>query len=100
MPNPAFKRDALCAPLNLTLVHSTPMKILPTIWSEFLVKKPETGMGYQVVSVTLRDGRKIQDVAIIQSSIIGEVRGYADVPFESDDITNLELTHRKWEFKR
>jgi hypothetical protein len=76
------------------------MKILPKIWSEFLVKKPETGMGYQVVSVTLRDGRKIEDVAIIQSSIIGEVRGHHDIPFESDDITNLELTHRKWEFKR
>ena len=65
-----------------------------------MVKKPETGMGYQVVSVTLRDGREIEDVAIIQSSIIGEVRGHQDVPFESDDITNLELTHRKWEFKR
>ena len=57
-------------------------------------------MGYQVVAVTLRDGRRIEDVAVIQSSIIGEVRGHADVPFEPDDITAVELTHRRWEFRR
>ena len=82
------------------LGHFAPMKTLPKAWSEFLAKKPETGMDYQVVSVTLRDGRKIEDVAIIQSSIIGEVRGHADVPFEPADITGIELTHRKWEFRR
>lgn len=75
------------------------MKTLPRSWSEFLAKKPETGMGYQVVAVTLRDGRRIEDIAIIQSSMIGEVRGHAGVPFEPDDITDLELTHRKWEFR-
>ena len=76
------------------------MKVLPKIWSEFLSKKPETGMGYQVVSVTLLDGQKIEDVAIIEARMIGEVRGHADVPFEPDDITNIELTHRKWVFRR
>ncbi len=76
------------------------MKTLPKGWSEFLAKKPETGMGYQVVSVTLRDGRKIEDVAIIQSSEIGEVRGHPDVPFDPDDIASIELTHRKWQFRR
>ena len=76
------------------------MKTLPKEWSEFLHKKPETGMDYQIVSVTLRDGRKVEDVAIIHSSIIGEVRGYPDVPFEPADITGIELTHRKWQFRR
>ena len=83
-----------------SLGHFESVKTLPKVWSEFLAKKPETGMGYQVVSITLRDGRKIEDVAIIQSSEIGEVRGHADVPFETDDITGIELTHRKWQFKR
>ncbi len=76
------------------------MKTLPKVWSEFLASKPETGMDYQVVAVTLRDGRKMEDVAIIQSSVIGEVRGHADIPFEPDDITGIELTHRKWQFRR
>ena len=57
-------------------------------------------MGYQVVAVTLRDGRRVEDVAIIQSSIIGEVRGHPDIPFEPGDITAVELTHRRWEFRR
>jgi hypothetical protein len=54
-------------------------------------------MGYQIVAVTLRDGRRIEDVAVIQSSVIGEVRGHAEVPFEPGDITDIELTHRRWE---
>ena len=57
-------------------------------------------MGYQVVAVTLRDGRKIEDVAIIESHIIGEVRGHADIPFEPEDIVGMELTHRRWQFRR
>jgi hypothetical protein len=76
------------------------MKTLPTVWSQFLATKPETGMGYQVVAVTLRDGRRIEDVAVIESHIIGEVRGHADIPFEPDDIADVELTHRRWEFRR
>ncbi len=76
------------------------MKTLPKSWSEFLAKKPETGMGYQVISVSLRDGRKVEDVVIIQSHIIGEVRGHADIPFEPDEIVGVELTHRNWQFQR
>ena len=75
------------------------MKKLPSVWSEFLISKPETGMSYQVVAVTLRDGRKIEDVAIVDG-MIAEVRGHANIPFEPDDITGVELTHRRWEFRR
>jgi hypothetical protein len=75
------------------------LKTLPKIWSEYLVSKPETGMGYQVVAVTLKDGKRIEDVAIVQSSLIAEVRGCDGVPFEPNDIASLELTHRKWKFR-
>ena len=51
---------------------------------------------YQIVAVTLRDGRRVEDVAIIESHIIGSVRGYADIPFEPEDIVGVELTHRRW----
>jgi hypothetical protein len=76
------------------------MKTLPKAWSDFLHTKGETGMGYQVVAVTLRDGRKVEDVAIIESHIVGEVRGHTDIPFEPEDIVGIELTHRRWQFKR
>jgi hypothetical protein len=35
------------------------VKILPKAWSEFLTHEPETGMGYQVMAIMRRDGRKI-----------------------------------------
>jgi hypothetical protein len=55
---------------------------------------------YQVVAVTLRDGRVIKDVAIVHHSLIGEVRGYADIPFDPVDITHMEVTDKKWDVRR
>jgi len=57
-------------------------------------------MDYQVVAVTLRDGRVIPDVAIVHCSIVGEVRGYSAIPFDPADITHIEVTHRKSDFQR
>jgi len=76
------------------------MTTLPEKWSKFLLTQPETGMDYQIVAVTLRDGRVIEDVAIAGSSIIGEVRGFPDIPFDPADITHIEVTHKKWDFQR
>ena len=39
-------------------------------WCKFLLAQPETGMDYQVVAVTLRDGSVIEDVAVIHHSIV------------------------------
>ena len=57
-------------------------------------------MDYQIVAVTLRDGRVIEDVAIIGASLIGEVRGHDSVPFSPDEIIDIKVTHRKWDFRR
>ena len=76
------------------------MTTLPERWSKFLLAQPETGMDYQMVAVTLRDGRVIHDVAVVHHSIIAEVRGHTDIPFDPADITQIEVTHRKWDFLR
>jgi hypothetical protein len=73
---------------------------LPEHWSKFLLAQPETGMDYQVVAITLRDVRVIQDVAIAHHPIVAEVRGHADIPFDPADITDIEVTHWKWGFQR
>jgi hypothetical protein len=73
---------------------------LPEHWSKFLQKQPETGMTYQIVDVTLRDGRIIQDVAIIQSELVGEVRGHVDIPFDPAEIADIKVTHNKWNFQQ
>ena len=56
---------------------------LPEYWNKFLLTQPEPGMDYQIVAITLRDGRVIEDVAIVGASIIGEVRGLRGDPFRS-----------------
>ena len=69
---------------------------LPERWSKFLQKEAETGMTYQIVDVTLLNGRIIRDVAIIQSEPVGEARGYADMPFDPADIADITVPHNKW----
>ena len=76
------------------------MTPLPEKWSKFLRTQRETGMGYQIVAVTLRDGRIIENVAILDSSFVGEVRGFPGIPFDPADIAHIEVTHRKWDFQR
>lgn len=66
-------------------------------WASELASKPETGMGYQVVSVVLRDGKRFDQVVIVEGRIT-EIRGLIDIPFTEDQIAQLILTHDKWEF--
>jgi hypothetical protein len=73
---------------------------LPKRWAEFLFRQAETGMGYQVVTITLDDGTKIEDVAIVESEIIGEIRNQPEMTFDPERIASIEVTHRKWQFRR
>jgi hypothetical protein len=75
-------------------------KMLPKVWQEFLAKKPETGMGYQIASLQLKDGRKFEDVAIIHSSLIGEIQTQATIEFNPEEISEIELTYRKLNFSK
>ena len=56
-------------------------------------------MGYQVVAITLRDGRIIEDVAIVDQSVVAAVRDQPHVSFDPADITDIAVTHRKWDFR-
>jgi hypothetical protein len=60
-------------------------KPLPAKWATFLASQPETGMSYQIVTVTLADGRTVEDV-VINGGIIGETRGHTSVPFDPETI--------------
>ena len=77
---------------------------LPERWSKFLESQPETGMDYQVVDLTLGDGTRIRDVAIVGSSIIAEIKGVGvvrelpELPFDTHDIAEITVTHHKWKF--
>jgi hypothetical protein len=74
------------------------LNTLPQRLRQFLLDQPETTDELHVVSVTLKDGRVFDDVAISQCSLVAAVRGYSHVPFDAKDVTELRVTHRRWGF--
>ena len=73
------------------------MFILTGKWVNELADKPETGMGYQVVTIVLKDGREFNQVAVVEGQV-AEIRGRKDIPFTEEDIADIILTHAKWNF--
>ena len=65
---------------------------------EQLKKSPETGIGYQVASVKLNDGR-IFDQVIASEGCIIEVRGYSEIPFKPEDVQSVTVNHKRWNFR-
>jgi hypothetical protein len=66
-------------------------------WALELATKPETGIGYQVVSIVLKDGKKFDQVVIVEGRIT-RIRGLGDIPFSEEQIAQIILTHDKWDF--
>lgn len=68
-------------------------------WSKRLLEEPETGMGYQIVSVILRNGKKYDQV-IVDSGYITRVHGFREIPFNEEEIEQMIVTHEKWNFNK
>lgn len=54
-------------------------------------------MGYQVASITLKDGRRFDQVVIV-GGYITRIKGIKDIPFSEDEIADITVTHDKWDF--
>ena len=63
-----------------------------------LDRNAETGIGYQVVAVTLKDGRHFDQVVASDGFII-QVRGYEDIPFVPDEVSTVRVNHKGWNFR-
>jgi len=63
-----------------------------------LKRDRETGIGYQVVSVELKDGRLFDQVSTSEGCIV-EVRGYKEIPIKAHDIAPVRINHRRWNFR-
>jgi len=50
---------------------------------EYLSKLPETGMGYQIVDITLKNGRKINNQTVLNSEFL---------LLENDDISLEQIS--------
>lgn len=70
---------------------------LPDKWNEYLVNQPEAGMGYQIVSVILNDGRRYDHV-IVNSGYITRIKDIHGIPFTVSDIKEIIVTNDKWDF--
>lgn len=71
---------------------------IPEPCLEPLKRGEETGIGYQVVSVELKDGRSFDQVVVSECCII-EVRGYAEIPFAPQDVASVSINHKRWNFR-
>jgi hypothetical protein len=78
-----------------------PMKHLVAIPRELttnLKRQNETGMGYHVVSVTLKSGKYFDQVVTSEGCVI-HVRGHKEVPFAPDDVAAVAVNHKLWNFR-
>jgi len=66
-------------------------------WGPVLVSQPETGMGYQVASIILKDGSRY-DQALIEDGYVTRIQGRKGIPFSEDQIAEIIVTHDKWNF--
>ena len=66
-------------------------------WFAYLIKKPDTGMGYQVCTIRLKDGREFKQV-IVDSGFITKIKDVHGVPFSEDEIVEIIVTHEKWKW--
>ena len=71
---------------------------IPAGFVDPLKRDAETGIGYQVVSVELKDGRSFDQVSASEGCII-EVLGYKEIPFASDNTASVRVTHKRWNFR-
>jgi hypothetical protein len=63
-----------------------------------LKQEKETGPGYHVVSIKLKNGTHFDQVVASEGCIIA-VRGYAEVPFKCEEVATVTVTHRSWNFR-
>ena len=72
--------------------HAGPPVPLGERWAAVLLDEPETGMGYQVATVTLNDGRCFKDVVIVDGAMTGLPPHLAE-RLTDEDIASITVTH-------
>jgi hypothetical protein len=71
---------------------------IPSRFVEHLRQTRETGIGYQVVSGELKDGRSFDQVVTSECCII-QVRGHKEIPFAAEDVASVSVNHKHWNFR-
>ncbi|MSP94065.1 MAG: hypothetical protein EXR00_02250 [Alphaproteobacteria bacterium] len=61
---------------------------------DYFREQGETGMGYWIVTVCLKDGREFPQT-VVTGGWVSSVRGYENIPFSEPDIDYFKVTHEK-----
>jgi hypothetical protein len=69
------------------------MLALDKRWAKVLISQPETGMGHQVATVQLKDGRQFEHVVIVGGAITS-INGDPTIPFAEVEIDDIVVTGR------
>jgi hypothetical protein len=57
-------------------------------WGPRLTSQPESGMGYWIVTVKLKDGREFRHATIV-GGVITRIRDQEGIPFTEGEISDL-----------
>ncbi len=71
---------------------------IPHEHATLLKHHKETGFGYHVVSVTLKNGKHFEQVVTSEGCVI-QVRGHRDVPFSPEEVAAVDVNHKSWNFR-
>jgi hypothetical protein len=71
---------------------------IPVPFREQLKRTTETGFGYHVISVVLKNGTMFEQVAASEGCVI-EVRGYEEIPFKGEEVESIRVNHKRWNFR-
>ena len=73
------------------------LKLTEKRFTGYFRQQAETGMGYWIATVFLKNGGVFPQ-AVIVGGVITHVRGLEAIPFTEREIDRCEVTHDKWDF--
>ena len=59
-------------------------------WTEYLLKYPETGMGYQRVDIVLKSGQIIKDIVVLNAEDLVLPEEYKNIGLEEIKSLNVQ----------
>jgi hypothetical protein len=72
---------------------------IPPESAENLKREKQTRLGYQFVSVKLKDGRYFEQAVASEGCLI-QIKGQKDIPFTEFEVDSVELSDKPWDFRR
>jgi hypothetical protein len=67
---------------------------LSSRWGEFFRNQPETGTGYWICSVLLKNGRTLERVVVVGGTV-SSIEGSSNFSLSEDEISKFIVTHDK-----